>query len=248
MKRAFNILIITMLYLMTSCTKPNTKSLEKELWNKAKESMEIGDVFTYILMFPNSEKLDTCINQLNSYVIDATDMQLISYQAIDSINRKSWFGFSNTDDDCADYYLKKKNCFILTITDNGAFHDSSKIASETIKHEIKGYLTNHYDEPNYPQSKVSNVKYFGPILVSKLCIVIDTDLSSIDADTKINWKLYFETLQGVKAIYEQIWNDKSQEVWQMEFKDLEFEKQLAILDCFELRIELNFIKRTFERE
>ena len=243
MKRGNIILAILISIGFVACNS-KAKDLENEYWKVTIETQRLSDFFSFIANFPNSEKRNVCIAYIDSLVkLDPTISFSCGY-CFDSVQNRLLLSFTDIAE--FDYLLKKRNAFVLTVTDTGLFHNNKLISNENFYESMKNYHTNHWShEEFYPQNKLTDNKYFGTITVSKICPVIETEREIIEPHDSINWNLYLETIQMVKDTYLKIWNEKANLVWGKDFYELKFEKQEAIIKTARIGMELNFVKRTF---
>ena len=243
MKKNLYILVILTLVLFGGCNLIPQKE-ENKTWNAIRESNKIEDLISFAFNYPKAEKRDSCIIKLDQLVRVNPEIRLAVIPLLDTIKGEIKFSTVDTNDDCLDYCIKKRNAYLITIKEDGVFDDERKLSYLNLKDSISKLLTNPY--PNYkgPERKVSDVKYFGTILTSKLTIILDTNIEEFRKNTNINWELYFEAFAMVKLVYFEIWNEKAQEVWNKDYSSLDFDKKLAIMKCLPFYMELNFLKRT----
>ncbi|MCT4639430.1 MAG: hypothetical protein N4A72_17125 [Bacteroidales bacterium] len=235
--------IISILILI-SC-KSEINNIESEEWNRANKSLLLEDYISFAFEFPKSQHIDSCINKIDSIVRDNSGISISCWHGVDSIRNKFVAFFSDINN--YDYDIGKRNALIITVTDSTANYNSKHISKENLYEMLKGYHTNHRYEEDYPQSRDFTSKLFGTIIVSKICVVIDTDKKNLTDQDTINWQLYLSTLQDVKMCYMDLWNYKSNLIWQTDFKNLEYKKKIAIVETTGFGIELNFITRKFIR-
>ncbi|MDE5419574.1 hypothetical protein L3049_16390 [Labilibaculum sp. DW002] len=244
MEKRLYILAFLTLIILEGCNF-HSKNRVDESWEAVRQSEKIEDLISFAFEYPKADIIDSCILKLDQLVRLSPEISLSKYPILDSLNGEVKFGFIDTNNDCGDYYLKKQNTYLITIKDNGAFHNNKKLSYEGLKKSIEELLNKWHPKDEVPQRKLADVKYFGTILSSKLIIVLDTDVEQFDKDSNINWKQYIETLAMVRLTYQEIWNAKAQEVWKTDFSSLEFDRKLAIMKCLPFSMELNFVKRTF---
>ena len=235
------ILSILTIFTLFSCSGP-TQNLENKCWKQAMKSQKLEDFLTYAVNFPNSKRIDYCVKHMDS-LVKLKPYTILSGYSPDSMEYPIIVRFHDLQG--SDYYLKKRNAFILTVTDSGLYHNGKPLKGDIFFKKIRGFQEYHWSEKNYPQSKEVYNKYFGTVLVSKVCFVIETDKKEFKTSDKIDWKLYLKTLRLVRDSYLKIWNEKANLIWGKNFKDLEYAKKKAITNTTVLRIEVDFLKRKF---
>ncbi|GEM_PF-3885314 len=235
---------IIAILILISCKSKNN-DIESEEWNRVNKSLLLENYISFAFEFPESQHIDFCISKIDSIVKENPGISLSCWYGVDSIRNKFVTSFSDTNND--DYYIGKRNALIITVTDSTVNYNSKHISKEYLYEMLKGYHTNHRYEEDYPQSRDFTSKLFGTIIVSKVCVVIDTDKKNLTNQDTINWQLYLSTLQDVKRCYIKIWDYKSNVIWNTDFNNLEYKKKIAIVETTGFGIELNFITRKFIR-
>jgi hypothetical protein len=239
-----NIIYIVSFFILIGC-KSVTEDLEYKMWNIANHSRLLEDFMSFAVEFPNSKYIDSCKNKMDSIVRDNPSISLSCAYGVDSIRNKLALTFSDTEDN--DYYIRRRNAFIITISDSLTTHNGKNLSNDTLFKKLKGYHTNHWNEDNYPQSRLLSNNLFGTILVSKVCVVIDIDQTEYEEQNSINWNLYLKTIQQVKSSYSKIWDYRSMLIWQTNFENLDYNKKLAVIETTTFSMELNFLKREFRK-
>ena len=240
--------IITTLVVLTNIIfwgcQPNSNELENKYWRYAIKNNNLDGFLTFAANFPNSERTDSCITYMQEILLSKPNIGLASGYYLDTVENKVLISFINLAE--FDYFKKKQNAFVLTVADTGLIFDNKSITNEGFYKRLKSYHSEYWSQDeNYPQSKPRKNKYFGNILVSKVCVVLETDKSSLTSEDSINWDLYLNTIQLVKNSYLKIWDEKANLIWEKNLHDLDYDKQEAILETAIIEMELNFIKRTF---
>lgn len=243
MKISQYILAILALTLFGACNlipQPN----EDKAWNNIRNSDEIEEVISFALNYPNAEKIDSCTIKLEKLARLKPHIRLYLIMQLDSITGEIKYSTGDTNNDTFDYRLKKRNTYVITIKEDGVFESERRLHFPTLKDSINNLLT--YAKHNYkrPEFRLTDVKYFGTILASKLVIILDTNIEEFEANTKINWELYFDTFVKIESTYIDIWNAKALEVWNKKFSALDYDKKLAIIESLPFHVEFSFTKRT----
>ena len=219
-----------------------SKELEKKSWEILSVNPDIETLINFLIEFPATDKKDLIYNRLDSLLILQPLTSLINREdKIDHENRLL-LRFSDTGDDTGDYYLRERNTYLLTLDNDGGFiHNGESINLSEFSNDLRNKFFVWENEDNATQRKVDEIKYFGFVLVSKITTVLDLKESS----TNISWDKYVKCIEQVFSVYQKIWNDKSLEIWDKKFENLEIAKKEALLEMYPFRMELNFHKRTF---
>lgn len=224
------------------------KNIDSHEWILIKESNRLKNYLNFVFHFPESNKIDACIFQINKLFRVTPTKSYHSVLVIDSTKNRYWFEFNDTGKDYGDYNLKQRNSLVLTISNKYLDCDSLKrnLSLDLIKEKILNKLNNQSFKINYPERELKKINYFGTREVSKLVIVLDTDFDKNKTNNSIRWDLYFKTLQHIRTIYYELWNKLSIKTWNIPFDKLTFDKKIAVIENYNLNIELNLIKREFK--
>ena len=223
--------------IISSCQNKALENIDN--WEDIKNSLKVEDYINYIFLHPNTKNFDKATSNMDSLISLNNDISLTSNLIINTIEKSVCYKFSNTIDDHGDYYIKEMNSFKITITNDNVIHNNRYISLDSIKHIVKCIEFKRKCNAFEPQVELKNIKYFGNSEVSKLSIIIDTDTM------KINWNLYFNTIQYINEVFEEIWNETSIRKWEKKYSELDFDKQVAILELIPLALEINFRLREF---
>jgi len=221
----------------------NTKSKEKEniTWKEISVNPKVENLINFLFEFPQTERRYLIYGQLDSLLKIDSKVSLVNTIIKPYSNRESCLIFLDTGDDAGDYYLRKRNTYLLTIGEKGLFHKNRQIELTEFSNELKKKFYEWENGINVTQRKTTEVKYFGFVLVSKVITVLDIEENM----NKIDWDRYILTICQVHEVYRELWNEKSLEIWDVEFDKLKLDKQEALIDLYPFRMELNFNKRTF---
>jgi len=247
MKKKANILFIALLIaLMIGCDN-KSKEQEKKSWEILSVNPDIETLINFLIKFPESKRQDLIYKKLDSLIILWPHTSLINMPVkIDQENNLLLEFVDKGDDTAGDYYLRERNAYLLTLdnTNRGITHNGKPVNFTEVSNDLRNKFFEWEREDSTTQRKVDEIKYFGFVLVSKIIVVIDLK----ESPTNINWHNYLKCIEQVFSVYQNIWNDKSIEIWDKKFENLEISKKEALLEMYPFGMELNFIKRTFIRK
>lgn len=202
---------------------------------------KIETCINFLIEFPKSDKKQLICESLDSLLVLNPNTGLFSRKVEIGQDNELILEFLDIDDDAGDYYLKERNTYLLTVSNNGVLHNGQSIEISEFEKDLRQKFFEWEKEDDATQRKVDEIKFFGFVLVSKIITVLDTEQNP----TKINWNNYLKCIEEVFSVYKSIWNEKSIEIWSKKFDNLEIEKRNALLEMYPFRMELNFNKRIF---
>ncbi|RIJ46771.1 hypothetical protein D1614_17760 [Maribellus luteus] len=239
MKRANYILIFVFL-ISLGCSN---KIIEKEnkTWNQISGGLKVESLVNFLIEFPNTDKKDFVYGKLDSLIGLNQQISLVNIAIEPYPDNGMYPIFVNTNEDTGDYYIQERNTYLLTLGKNGLTRNKQPIEISVFSNDLKTKFSQFDTSENSTQREIKEIKYFGFVLVSKITTVLD-----ITEDmNKVNWDAYISTIRQVFSVYKTIWNDKSIEIWDTKFENLETKKKEALTKMYPFEMELNFTKRTF---
>jgi len=125
--------------------------------------------------------------------------------------------------------VKERNIFVVLVNRNNQLLVEGELMNiKDLREAAKEFIMNPNDDPNLPAKEVVDVKYFGPVEVTKKHVI------SIQNDRGTSYEMYIAVQNEISAAYNELRDGLSMTKFGVKFEDLNGEdnedKRKAIED------------------
>jgi hypothetical protein len=141
---------------------------------------------------------------------------------------------------CHDYSIKARNIFAIELSKydsvfiEGAFTNNI----DTLDNIIEDFIINPNNKPELPAKKIKKIKYFDTVLVTNHAFFINSVMVPDSNGICSSWDKLNPLINKIVACYYDLRNDLAEYKFDEPFEKLEFNKKIAILEYYPIRILL----------
>lgn len=143
------------------------------------------------------------------------------------------------------HFQYKNVCPIFIDRNDSVFLRSEFIENyEYLNEFVKKFLTNPFNEPEFPEKRIMTVQYFGEVDVTRQLIFLDSQMTPDSLNHKTSFNKLFEVINQLILANNELRDEISIVRWKKKYKELETNQKLAInkIVPFKIRITLNYRK------
>ncbi|SHG07367.1 hypothetical protein SAMN05444274_1361 [Mariniphaga anaerophila] len=140
-------------------------------------------------------------------------------------------------------YQYKNVCPILIDRTDSVFLRSEFLENyKYLNQFVKKFLTNPFNESEFPEKRLTTIPYFGDVEVTRQIIFLDSQMTPDSLEKRTSFHKLFEVISHLILANNELRNEISFVMWKKSYEELELDKKLAInkIAPFTVRITLNY--------
>ncbi|MBN1596706.1 MAG: biopolymer transporter ExbD [Bacteroidales bacterium] len=124
--------------------------------------------------------------------------------------------------------VKERNIFVVLVNRNDQLLVEGELMNiKDLREATKEFIVNPNDDPDLPAKEIVDVKYFGPVEITKKHVI------SLQNDRGTSYEMYIAVQNELVAAYSELRDELCMKKWGKKFDDLDSEKDEDKIEAVE---------------
>lgn len=140
-----------------------------------------------------------------------------------------------------DYKIKERNIFSIQLSKYDSVYVEGRLTnqSNSIQDSLNLFILNPYNSDFLPEKRLFVLPHFDSVFLTKQIIEIKAEMIADLNGFKSSWGKLERILNSVLKTYSGLRNDLAKSEWNKSFKNLSFNKQIAVMQYYPIKIEIH---------